>query len=119
MLIHSVVPFRWITLENNKLTNVPKKFRKLKGLIHLNLNKNHLNCIPKEFIRLKKLKYLKLQNNAIFTINTSVIERLSHVTKISLIGNPIFTPKEQLEVLFFIHCMYLSVKLYFHLILEF
>lgn len=90
--------FRWLTLENNKLSALPHEFTNMKSLLHLNLNKNNFKRIPNVLIELKKLRYLLLQNNELFTLNIYTLNNMKHVHKINLMHNPITTSLDVIKV---------------------
>lgn len=80
--------FRWLTLKDNKLYSLPKKFNKLQMLIHINLSQNNFSHIPESITKIKTLKYLHLENNEFLSLPHSVLSSMSRV-KVNLMHNPL------------------------------
>lgn len=78
---------RWLTLAGNRIANLPETFAQLTNLTHLNLAGNCLREIPGAISQLHRLKYCSLMDNAIGHVDATLLQELSHVGKLELLGN--------------------------------
>lgn len=90
------VVFRWLTMENNKVHNLPDNFSDLQHLVHLNFSKNCFEEIPNDISSLLGLKFCSFKGNKITELNVDILSKLFYVYKIDLQNNPISNKEELL-----------------------
>ena len=81
----------WVSLENNKISNLYDSIGFIDKIRSLNLRNNQISFIPGSFItqiiKSKKIKELNLARNKMISISKAM-KNLTHMEKIWLSGNP-------------------------------
>lgn len=80
--------FRWLTLENNQLSELPNKFSSLKSLTHLNLKNNCLKQFPKQLCAIESLRYCYLCSNNISNITDEYLNGTTFMKLLDINFNP-------------------------------
>lgn len=80
--------FRWLTLENNQLSELPNKFSSLKSLTHLNLKNNCLKQFPKQLCAMESLRYCYLCSNNISNITDEYLNGTTFMKLLDINDNP-------------------------------
>lgn len=80
--------FRWLTLENNQLSELPNKFSSLKNLTHLNLKNNCLKQFPKQLCAIESLRYCYLCSNNIEYLNDECLNDTTFMKLLDINDNP-------------------------------
>lgn len=80
--------FRWLTLENNQLSELPNKFSSLKSLTHLNLKNNRLKQFPKQLCAIESLRYCYLCSNNIEYLNDECLSGTTFMKLLDINDNP-------------------------------
>lgn len=80
--------FRWLTLENNQLSELPNKFSSLKSLTHLNLKNNCLKQFPKQLCAIENLRYCYLCSNNIEYLTDEYLNGTTFMKLLDINDNP-------------------------------
>lgn len=87
--------YRWLTLENNRITELPKTFVNLTNLTHLNMKNNLLKQFPTIISNMINLKYCFLNCNSIDDLIDQHLEETKFMKMLDINDNPF--PDENLN----------------------
>lgn len=86
---------RWLTLENNHITEIPSTFANLTNLAHLNMKNNLLKQFPIAIGNMMNLKYCFLNCNSIDNVIDEHLEKTKFMKMLDINDNPF--PDENLN----------------------
>lgn len=77
-----------IFLEGNAITNLPRKFKSLRSLYHLDVSNNKLRLVPRSLAKLHRLEILDVSQNQIKKI-PAFMHRMRFLRTLDVSGNPL------------------------------